>query len=524
MKTVIPRFALALLCFAALLLPTSVWAQPAPCVAGKLSSMSSGEQHACNGMSLLSHITPENMGQARGLNDIWGWSDSETDLEVVMSGWRDGVSVVDVTDPSNPSYIALIPKTAGTNGSTWRDIKVYKNYAYIVSEVDSGPTPHGVQVIDLSVLRGHTGDRKVLLPVTTYETIHFAHNIVINEESGFAYAVGATGGESCGGGLHAIDIRSPENPTFAGCVVDARTARGYTHDAQCVMYHGPDTEHVGKEICVGSNENAISIMDVSDKENPAFLGIGSYADARYVHQSWLSEDQKYLFQNDELDELDEFGLTTIRNTRTMVWDVQDLDDPILIDQFFAENTSIDHNMYVKGNYMYQSNYIDGLHVLDISNPAQMTEKAFFDSHPPTFTSIWDGSWSNYPYLRSGAIAVNSDPGGIYMVCLDGITCSNKSVSTENEMSVPLQVTLEPAYPNPFNPQTTIQFSLPVAMQVRVAVSDALGREVSVLVDAENLQAGSHAYVFDAVNLPSGTYLVRLETGSNVLTRQVVLLK
>ena len=506
---------------AIILLSSSAQAQTAPCVAGKVTSMSSGEMHECNGVSLLSHVTPANMGQAWGLNDIWGWSDSETDLEVVLSGWRDGVSVIDVTDPANPTYIALIPKTAGTNGSTWRDVKVYGHYAYIVSEADSGPTPYGVQVIDLSVLRGHTGDRQVLLPVATYFNLHFAHNIVINEESGFAYAVGARGGESCGGGLHAIDIRSPENPVFAGCISDLRTSRGYTHDAQCVMYKGPDAEHTGKEICVGSNENAISIVDVTDKENPVYLGIGSYADAQYVHQSWLSEDQKYLFQNDELDEL---RLVTIEHTRTLVWDVQDLDDPILVDEFFSANTSIDHNMYVKGNYMYQSNYIDGLHVLDVSNPSQLSEKAFFDSHPATITSVWDGTWSNYPYLRSGAIAINSDPGGVYMVCLDGVSCAGKHVSAEDEVSLPAQVALNPAYPNPFNPQTTIQFSLPVSMRVRVSVSDALGREVAILLDANTLEAGTHSLVFDATGMPSGTYLVRLATETSVLTRQMVLLK
>jgi len=501
---------------------SSAQAQGVPCVAGKVTSMSSGEQHDCNAVTLLGHVLPENMGQATGLNDIWGWSDSESPLEVVLSGWRDGVSVIDVTNPADPKYIALIPKTAGTKGSTWRDIKVYGHHAYIVSENDSGPTPYGVQVIDLSVLRGHTGDRTVLLPVTTYYGIQFAHNIVINEESGFAYAVGSRGAQSCGGGLHAIDIRIPEAPTFAGCISDARTSRGYTHDAQCVMYKGPDQDHVGKEVCFSSNENAISIVDVTDKAQPNFLGVASYASAQYVHQAWLSEDQKYLFQNDELDELRLPNL--VKNTRTMVWDVADLDDPVLLTEFFSANTSIDHNMYVKGNLLYQSNYIDGLHVLDVSNPSAMTEKAFFDTHPPTFTSVWDGTWSNYPYLRSGAIAVNSDPGGLYIVCIEGQTCISQSVGTDEEAELPQSVSLEPAYPNPFNPTTTIRYALPHAMTVRISVSDALGREVAVLVNGSQVEAGSHSILFDAAALTSGTYLVRLETELGIETKQIVLLK
>jgi len=500
-------------------LATVVSAQGVSCVAGKITSPASGEVHDCNAITLLGHVLPADMGQATGFNDIWGWSDTETNLEVVLAGWRDGVSVVDVTDPANPRYIALIPKTAGTNGSSWRDIKVFKHYAYIVSEAND----HGMQVIDLSVLRGHTGDRVVLLPVTTYFELKRAHNIgIINQETGFGYAVGVSGaGTTCAGGLHAIDLSSPEAPVFAGCITDLRTARGYTHDAECVVYSGPDQDHVGKEICIGANENAISIMDVTDKANPVFLGMGTYATAQYVHQAWLSEDHKYLFQNDELDEYRLPGL--IDHTRTLVWDVEDLDDPILINEFFAANTSIDHNMYVRGNKLFQSNYIDGLHVLDITDPANMSETAFFDTHPPTFTSY--GTWSNYPYLKSGAIAVSSDPGGLFIVCLSGQTCaSGSSVDLEDPAQIPAQVQLDPAYPNPFNPQTTIRYALPAAMNVRIAVSDALGREVAILVDAGQMAAGSYTVQFNAAALPSGTYLIRLETELGVETRQVVLLK
>ena len=516
-------------------LAPSVVAQGVPCSAGKVTSMSSGAQHDCNNVSLLAHVTPGNMGQATGLNDIWGWSDDESDLEVVLSGWSDGVSVIDVTNPGNPMYIALIPKTPGTNRSTWRDIKVYGHYAFITAEPGSGsgstPIPHGIQIVDLSVLRGHTGPRVVLTPVTTYTEVNFAHNIVINEEAGFAYAVGSSGGESCGGGLHAIDIRNPEVPAFAGCISDVRTARGYTHDAQCVVYRGPDLDHSGKEVCFAANENAVSIVDVTDKANPEYLGIASYATSQYVHQAWLSEDPRFLFQNDELDEFRLPNLIT--HTRTMIWDVADLEDPVLVKEFFAANTSIDHNLYVKGNFMYQSNYIDGLRVLDVSDPSSITETAFFDSHPISFTSVWDGSWSNYPFLRSGAVAINSDAGnqasnsdkgGVYIVCINGQTCTSQSVDTDEEAEVPSRVQLEPAYPNPFNPQTTIRYSVPQTMTVRIAVSDALGREVALLVDGNQVQAGSHSLLFDASALPSGTYLVRLETELGTETRQIVLLK
>ena len=250
--------------------------------------------------------------------------------------------------------------------------------------------------------------------------------------------------------------------------------------------------------------------------------MGGYPSAQYVHQAWLSEDHKYLFQNDELDEL---RLTSIQNTRTLVWDITDLDDPIMINEHFSANESIDHNLYVRGDKLFQSNYIDGLHVLDISDPKNLTELAFFDTHPQTFTSVWNGTWSNYPYLNSGAVAVNSDPDGIFILCLASQDCSGQaSVAIEDDLGIPSSFSLEPAYPNPFNPQTTIRFELNVSADVRVTVSDALGREVAELINASALASGMHTLQFNGAGLPSGTYVVRMEALGQLLTQQIVLLK
>ena len=155
-------------------------------------------------------------------------------------------------------------------------------------------------------------------PTATYNRIQSAHNIVINEETGFAYSVGNRGGnDTCGGGLHMIDISTPSDPEFAGCFAHKNTGRGrtgYTHDATCVVYEGPDTRHRGKEVCFGSNETRLSIADVSDKEDPVALASAAYPNVGYAHQGWLDEDHEYLYMNDELDE---FGSQS--NTRTLVW-------------------------------------------------------------------------------------------------------------------------------------------------------------------------------------------------------------
>ena len=371
---------------------------------------------SCSNVDLVAFLPVASIGGDRGvrLNDIWGWTDPETGKEYALVGRVDGTSFVDISDPANPVYVGDLPKTATSPGSTWRDIKVYQDHAFIVAD---GAGEHGMQVFDLTRLRDRENAPVTFTVDAHYTRIQSAHNIVINEDSGFAYTVGNSGGsETCGGGLHMIDIHDPLNPTFAGCFSDPSTGRqktGYTHDAQCVMYRGPDEEYAGREICFGSNETALSIADVTDKQNPVALSMAEYPNVGYTHQAWLSEDQHYLYMDDELDELN--GL--VDHTRTLVWDVSDLDDPVLVKEFLNPNTtSIDHNLYVKGDKVYQSNYTSGLRVLDIADPVEPEEVGFFDTVPfgdesPRF----DGSWSNYPYFESGVIIVTSGYEGLFLL-------------------------------------------------------------------------------------------------------------
>jgi choice-of-anchor B domain-containing protein len=373
-------------------------------------------EFSCSNVDLVAFLPVAAIGGDRGvrLNDIWGWMDPETGKEYALVGRVDGTSFVDISDPAHPVFVGDLPKTAVSPGSTWRDIKVYSDHAFIVAD---GAGAHGMQVFDLTRLRD-VQDAPVTFTVDAqYDRIQSAHNIVINEDSGFAYTVGNSGGsETCGGGLHMIDIHDPLNPTFAGCFSDPTTGRqktGYTHDAQCVTYRGPDEDHQGREICFGSNETALSIADVTDKVSPVAISMAEYPNVGYTHQAWLTEDHRYLYMDDELDELN--GL--VDHTRTLVWDVSDLDDPVLVKEFLNPNTtSIDHNLYVKGDKVFQSNYVAGLRVLDIQNPTEPREVGHFDTVPfgddgPRF----DGSWSNYPYFESGVIVVTSGYEGLFLL-------------------------------------------------------------------------------------------------------------
>ena len=160
-----------------------------------------------------------------------------------------------------------------------------------------------------------------------------------------------------------IDIREPVNPTFAGCYTDTEGLvwQGRTHDAQCVEYSGPDGDFHGRQICFASNETALRIVDVTEKDAAVPLAAATYPGMAYIHQGWLTDDQRYYYMNDELDELTGLAPTT----RTLVWDVAELDDPVVVSEYFGPTKATDHNLYIKGDRMYQANYHAGFRVVDI---------------------------------------------------------------------------------------------------------------------------------------------------------------
>jgi choice-of-anchor B domain-containing protein len=373
-------------------------------------------QFQCSNASVLSYLPISAIGGRRGtrLNDNWGWTDPQTGREYALVGRTDGTSFVDITDPVRPRYLGDLPLTAGATPNAWRDMKVYKDHVFIVAD---GAGAHGVQVFDLTRLRTVRTPQTFTMDAH-YDRVGSAHNIVMNEETGYAYAVGVSGGgETCGGGLHMIDVRQPKSPTFAGCFSDTKTGRvgtGYSHDAQCVIYRGPDQTYAGREICIGSNETAISVADVTDKSNTKAISNASYPAVGYAHQGWLTDDHRYFYLGDELDEGAGQG-EAAKGTRTLIFDLADLDDPVLVKEHVGTTPATDHNMYIKGNRMYQANYEAGLRILDISDPTNPREVGYLDTTPAGTTANMSGAWSNYPYFKSGSIVVTSVGEGLFLV-------------------------------------------------------------------------------------------------------------
>ena len=358
--------------------------------------------YPCQGYNLLSRVTLEEFNSQTG-NDNWGWTDPETGIEYVLNGLDDGVGFVSIEDPVNPVYLGKLP--TATDPSPWRDVKVYNNHAFIVSEAQN----HGLQVFDLTRLRGLT-EVQSFTEDAVLNDLGNAHNIAINEDTGFAYVVGS---QLYNGGPVFININDPKNPSVTG----GFEAASYTHDAQIVVYQGPDLNYTGKELLFASNSdgganNKVVILDVTDKENPEWIQSITYENGGYTHQGYLSEDQRYFLLGDELDELN-FGSPTL----TKIFDLSDLSNPKLHLNYFAGVNAIDHNGYTKGDQFFIASYTAGLRVLDISgiDEKKVEEMGYFDTYPVNNNAAFAGAWNVYPYFESGVIAINDINSGLFLV-------------------------------------------------------------------------------------------------------------
>jgi choice-of-anchor B domain-containing protein len=353
----------------------------------------------CQNIDLASFVPLEMLGGGTG-NDIWGWTDPMTGHEYAIMGTSNGTAFVDVTDAANPVVKGAMPTQSPLLLPLWRDVKVYNSHAFVVSEHDN----HGMQVFDLTRLRGHTGPPALLTPDAVYDKFSNAHNIAINTDTGYAYAVGTN---TCNdGGLHMIDIQQPQDPTFAGCFGQD----GYTHDVECVVYHGPDGRFRGREICFASNEDTLTIVDVTDKDNPRMLSRTGYDSAAYTHQGSLTPNHRWFLFGDELDE----SSATVSNTTTYITEVRSLTDPGAPRAFEHDTSVIDHNLYIDDGYVTESNYMAGVRILEYDKRSlrrtQLNEVAFFDVFPAADATEYGGTWSNYTFTSGTVVASTIDSG------------------------------------------------------------------------------------------------------------------
>lgn len=467
-----------------LLLTLSVSLAQTPCVNGMAGS------YPCNGYDLLTFIPCTDFG-ASNSNDSWGWTDPDDGTEYALVGLNNGVAFLDISDPVNPAYLGKLPTHSGT--ILWRDVKVYNNYAFVVSEASG----HGMQIFDLTRLRNVANPPETFTEDAHYNGFGSAHNVVINEAEGYAYGVGTN---TFSGGPHFVDIQDPLNPVAAG----GYSLGDYSHDGQVVTYNGPDTDYTGREIYIGSNTSEIVIADITDKSNPQTISTIGYSNTVYTHQGWFTEDQVYFILGDEIDEIN-FGF----NTRNIIFDFTDLDSPQLSFEYEGPTAATDHNGYVKGDEFYLANYQAGIRVIDISDieNGNMTETGYFDVYPSGNSSGYDGAWNVYPYFDSGNIMITSltygDPNyvpGFYLIRASeplGITDFDSS-----EVSI---------YPNPASDKLTINSENSEINNITIV-------DVSGKMLYSETEINSENKTLDLSKYSEGVYFITI---NNSLTKKII---
>jgi choice-of-anchor B domain-containing protein len=462
-------------------------------------------EYPCKDYDLMSRTPVAILANTNGSpasSDIWGWTDSTTGKEYALAAMTNSTAFVDVTNPTKPIFLGRLDSNAGNN--FWRDVKVYKNHAFIVAD---GVGAHGMQVFDLTKLRGLTTAQTFTADaIYNTDSLGSCHNIVINEDTGIAYLVGCKSSLVLGqgialasGGPIFVDVSNPKKPVK----MNSYAAEGYSHDAQVITYNGPDKRYTGKEIYIGSNESKISILDVTDKNNIIKISDITYAQTGYTHQGWFSEDQAHFILGDETDE-QSFGM----NTRTLIFDFNDLRKPLLSSTYSGPSAAIDHNGYVKGNLFYLANYRAGLRVLDISNISasanSMTEIGFFDTYPSDNATEFNGAWSVYPYFPSGNIIINDIERGLFVVRKSTSTLSLDNKTAQTNFSI---------FPNPAKSQTSI-IAANNEIVNSVKVYSILGQK---LIEINNINESK--YVLETTVLEKGIYLIKINEN---LTKKLII--
>lgn len=325
-------------------------------------------------LNLLSNYT---YAPARGdCSDIWGHVDSFGN-EYAIVGNNNGTSIVNVTDPINPIEVFF---TSGPS-STWRDIKVWGDVAYITNE-----TSGGLKIIDMSSLPG------TILPTDVYSyggsTFQFdtAHDFYV-DENGKGYVLGADNGE---GGAIILDlVTNPLAPVELGRYNDF-----YLHDA----FVRGDTLWGG-----AINDGFFVVVDVSNPAAPNTMAT-QFTPNTFTHNCWLSDDGDFLFTTDE-----------ISGAFIGSYDVSDLTNIIPLDEIQSSpgNGVIPHNTFVRGDFVVTSYYRDGITIHDVANASNMIEVGNYDTSPLSGDGF-NGLWGVYPYLPSGKIIGSDIEGGLFV--------------------------------------------------------------------------------------------------------------
>ncbi|MBK9334336.1 MAG: choice-of-anchor B family protein [Ignavibacteria bacterium] len=332
-----------------------------------------------NNMTLLANIN----NHTSTYSAVWGYKDVKNGREYAIIGSYDGTSFVDITDETNIHEVDFVPSTNPSSSSnTWREMKTYSHYAYIVSEVANS----GVQIVDLQYLPDSVRYVKKLL-VSGHSSTHS-----ISQEGPYLYLNGANSG--IGQGVTVLDLTAdPETPIKRGSY-----NLDYIHDCRVkndTIYAA--NIYVSKVSIISAvNKNSLSLIT-------SFINLPNSG----PHNTAITPDNKHILVTDEIGN---------SPRQLKIWNREDLGNITFVSgwQPTGITTAIVHNVETYGKYALVAHYRAGVRMVDISNPSSPTEVAWYDTYPASNSASYSGCWGVYMF-PSGKIIASDMQTGLYVL-------------------------------------------------------------------------------------------------------------
>lgn len=437
----------------------------------------------------LSHPNIGDVGtDNRRYSGCWGWFQASKNKEYGISGTSNGVYFIDVTSPGSPTVSAFVQ---GKQGGTYREIKTYLNYCYVVS--DDGPT-NKFQIIDMQYLPDSV--RVVHNSDTIFPR---GHTIWIDQDKLYVGAVTYTNGFSA---MNIYSLATPTAPLLLRKLGQDAPFISYVHD----MFVRNDTVYAS---CA---DQGLYVFQFLNSTN-TFSLLGSYTGYQshgYNHSSALSTDGKYLLFCDEVPE----GLPI------HYVDVQNLGNIQPIKDFHPFNFTTPHNPFIKGDYAFVSCYQDGIHIYNISQPNNINLVGYFDTHPQGGENVGDygptgyrGNWGAYPYLPSGNIIANDMQNGMFVLNASAAftTTIQNPVGIAENKSFEANLVF---YPNPASNRIALHYN--ALGHSEIFLTNILGERLY----SKEYDAAVNDYL-DVRNFENGTYFISITNNHTTKTKKLI---
>ncbi|MBL7902439.1 MAG: choice-of-anchor B family protein [Bacteroidia bacterium] len=451
-------------------------------------------------VSLLGHLNPNGGTVTPGwagnyYSGCWGWHQTSSNREYAIVGGSNGTYFIDVTVPTSPSVSAFVP---GKTGCTWREIKTYQNYCYVVSD-DGGANTF--QIMDMSTLPS-----SVTLVHNDSTILKRGHTIWIDQNK--MYIGGFTKKTSPSSEttfpMAVFSLATPTLPVLLRELSQdiSPSVINYVHD----MYVRNDT------VYASTAYQGLQILKFNSGNN-TFSMLGTYQNytgSAYNHSSFLTQNGKHLIFCDEVPNGLPIRLVNVENFAN-----------IQPEQTFNPYIgTTPHNPYVLGNdFAVVACYHDGLMIYNISNPTAVSLAGYFDTYPQGghFQNQYGGyvgNWGAYPFLPSGIVIASDMQNGVFV--LDVTAAFNSTVTVPvglNELNQSDSRLL--VYPNPARNLVKIQNN--DAQSARLEILNLLG-EVVFTAD----YSGPIDETLDLQSFPNGCFLIRYTSGFNSQFEQLII--